>query len=293
MATPVPVSSPVRSLSRPNLIAELRAFLAVARRELLIFIRYPTWVFAVLVWPLIFPAVYILTGRALAGPDGSGLAVFERLAGTSDFMGFIVIGTTIWMWQNIVLWEVGSALRQEQMRGTLETNWLSPTWRFSYLLASGASQFLTMLLFMIVAAFEFSLLLGVHFQAHLGVVLLVVLMSFPSIYGLAFAFASLVISAKEVSAFVYLVRGLVMVFCGITFPIALLPDWMQIVARWLPQSYIIHAMRAATLSGATLQALLPDLSALTGFGAFWLVTGYLMFKLMERRAQRNGTIGQY
>ena len=78
--------------------------------------------------------MYILTARALSGPDGSGLAVFMKTTGASDFIGYIVIGTTVWMWQNIVLWDVGFSLRNEQMRGTLESNWLSPTWRFSYLL---------------------------------------------------------------------------------------------------------------------------------------------------------------
>ncbi len=39
-----------------------------------------------------------------------------------------------------------------------------------------------------------------------------------------------------------------MIFCGITFPIGLLPDWMQSIANWLPQTYIIHAMRTAALS---------------------------------------------
>ncbi len=44
------------------------------------------------------------------------------------------------------------------------------------------------------------------------------LVSIPSIYGLGFAFASIVITAREANAFVFLVRGLVMIFCGITYP---------------------------------------------------------------------------
>jgi ABC-2 type transport system permease protein len=56
--------------------------------------------------------------------------------------------------------------------------------------------------------------------------------SIPSIYGLGFAFASVVIAAREANAFVFLVRGLVMIFCGITYPIAVPPPgWMQGVAQ--------------------------------------------------------------
>jgi ABC-2 type transport system permease protein len=102
-----------------------------------------------------------------------------------------------------------------------------------------------------------------------------------------------VITAKEAHTFVFLVRGLVMIFCGITFPVSLLPNWMQSIANWLPQTYMIHGMRAAAFSNASLTDLLPDIQALLLFGASWLAVGYLLFTWMERRARRTGAIGQY
>jgi len=279
--------------SRLRLAGEWRALLAIVRREWTIFRRYPSWVIALFVWPLIFPMVYILGGRALAGPDGSGLVQFAQVAGTTDFTGYIVVGTTIWMWQNIVLWNVGFSLRNEQMRGTLETNWLTPTWRFSYLLGNSITQLGVMLIFLLVSALEFGLFFGVRFNGNPLLVLLMVLISIPSIYGLGFAFASLVITAKEASAFVFLVRGLVMIFCGITFPIVLLPGWMQSVSRWLPPTYMIQGIRTAALSGADLATLWPDIRALLFFGAAWLVIGYMLFTTMEHRARKSGTIAHY
>ena len=281
------------SLSRPGLSAEWRALKAVIRREWTIFRRYPSWVLALFIWPVIFPAAYILSARALAGPNGIGLVGFTRMTGTSDYLGYIAVGTTIWMWQNIVLWNVGFALREEQLRGTLETNWLSPTWRFSFLLGSSVTQLVSMGMFLVVSTLEFIFIFGVRFNGSLWLALLVVLVSIPAIYGLGFAFASVVITAKEAHTFVFLVRGLVMIFCGITFPLAVMPLWMQSVSRWLPQTYIIHAMRTAALAGGSLQALLPDLVALLLFGAVWLLLGYLLFNLMERRARQTGAIGQY
>jgi ABC-2 type transport system permease protein len=283
----------ILSLGQRSWGSELLALGAVTRREWTIFRRYPSWIIALFIWPVIFPMMYILGARALAGPNGNAALIFERVAGTSDYIGYITIGTTIWMWQNIVLWNVGFALREDQLRGTLETNWLSPAWRFSYLLGSSVVHLFVMLVFLAVSALEFSLIFGVQYNGSLPLVLLVLLVSIPSIYGLGFAFASLVITAKEANAFVFLVRGLVMIFCGITFPVALLPGWMQSVARWLPQTYIMHAMRQAALGGADLQALLPDLQALLLFGAFWLIFGYLLFNWMERRARQTGAIGQY
>jgi ABC-2 type transport system permease protein len=282
-----------QSLARPGFTANLQAFWAVTRREWTIFLRYPTWVIALFIWPMIFPMAYLLTARALSGVDGSGLAQFQLNTGVSDYIGYIAVGTTIWMWQNIVLWEVGFALRNEQMRGTLESNWLSPTWRFSFLMGSTLPQMVSMAMFMAVAVLEFTLIFGVRFEGSLWLSLLVLLVSIPSIYGLGFAFASVVITAKEAHAFVFLVRGLVMIFCGITFPVTLLPEWMRSVTYLLPQTYVIHAMRLAALSPVKFADLMPDILPLIFFGAFWLTTGYILFNWMERRARQTGSIGQY
>jgi len=282
-----------RSLGQTGILYDLRALFAVTRREWTIFRRYPSWIIALFIWPLIFPMMYILTARALSGPDGSGLNVFIQTTGATDYIGYIIVGTTVWMWQNIVLWDVGFALRNEQMRGTLESNWLSPTWRFAFLLGQTGPQLISVAMFIAITALEFGLFFGVRLNGSVWMILVMLLASIPAVYGLGFAFASLVITLKEAHTFVFLVRGLVMIFCGITFPVSLLPGWMQSIAKWMPQTYMIHGMRAAAFSNADWNELLPDLTPLTLFGAFWLVLGYSTFIWMERRARRTGAIGQY
>src|SRR5512139_590423 len=157
----------VPSLAVPGFFSDLQAFWAVVRREWTIFVRYPSWFIALFIWPVIFPMGYILTARALSGTNGIGLVTFQRTTGLDEYVGYIAVGTMIWMWQNIVLWQVGGSLRNEQMRGTLESNWLSPTRRFAYLLGSSAPQLLSMLMFLTVSALEFVFIFGVQFEGSL------------------------------------------------------------------------------------------------------------------------------
>ena len=283
----------VKSLAVPGFSADVQALWAVVRREWTIFIRYPSWIIALFIWPVIFPMGYILTARALSGIDGSGLTTFQNTTGLTEYVGYIAVGTMIWMWQNIVLWAVGYSLRNEQMRGTLESNWLSPTWRFAYLLGSSIPQLVSMFMLMLVSGLEYAFLFRVNFSGSLWLTLLVILAALPSVYGLGFAFASVVITLKEANAFVFLVRGIVMVFCGITYPLAIRPYWMQSVFQWLPQTYIIHAVRTAALSTEGFSAIAFDLKMLVIFGIIWLAFGYLLFNMMERRARQTGAIGQY
>lgn len=291
--SPSTILRPTVHATIPQFWGDLRAMGWVAKKEWLYFVRYPSWIISLVVWPMIFPLAYILSARALSGPDGSGLALFTARTGIADYLGFIAVGTTIWMWQNVVLWDVGFSLRREQMRGTLETNWLSPSWRMTFLIGPSLVQLFNMLMFLAVSVLEFGMVFGVRFNGSVWLTLLVVAASTPPIYGIGMAFASLVITAKEAHNFVFMVRGLVMIFCGISYPVSILPEWMQGIAQWLPQTYMMRAVRNAALGNASFQDLTPDLVALASFGAFWLAAGTVLFYWMERRARQTGAIGQY
>ena len=281
------------SMNTFRLFAELNALWHITYKNWLYLIRYPSWIIQLIIWPLIFPAGYIVTANALAGPDRSGLEYFNALANTDNYIGFIVIGTMVWMWQNMVLWNIGLGLRTEQMRGTLESNWLTPTWRFSQLIGQTIIQLFTVVLFIIVTVLEFGLIFGVRFNVNAFSVLIIFLCALPSIYGIGFTFASLVIRLKEANSFVFLVRGMIMIFCGITYPISILPGWMAKVSQWIPQTYLIRATRDATLNNANLSQISDDLWKMLVFGFFWLLLGYFTFIWMDRQARKSGSIGQY
>ncbi|MDI6638741.1 MAG: hypothetical protein QME82_07520 [Bacillota bacterium] len=82
------------------------------------------------------PFSFIFGGRAMAGPSGESLAAFAKLTGTTDYGGCVVVGTVLWMWTNMALWDSGVFFRQEQMRGTLDSNWMTPAPRLSHLLGA-------------------------------------------------------------------------------------------------------------------------------------------------------------
>jgi ABC-2 type transport system permease protein len=201
----------------------------------------------------------------------------------------------MWMWVNITLWTVGFHLRSEQMRGTLESNWLCPVPRISVMLGASLTQLGTSLMLLAVGVIEFRLFLGVRLVRASSALplLLIVLLLIPSIYGLGLAFASLVVRFKEANAMVLLVRGIFMIFCGISYPMAVLPEWMKRVSAFLPLTYAVRSIRAVGLAGATYADILPDLQMLTMFAIIMPILGYAAFRLAERRSRRTGDLGQY
>ncbi|MHB0884459.1 MAG: ABC transporter permease [Bacillota bacterium] len=274
---------------RPSLAA---AIWAAARRELKIFVRYPSWFIAMLIWPSLFPLGYIFTSRALAGPNGEGLARYVSFTGTTDYISYILTGTVIWMWLNTMLWNFGLSLRTEQQRGTLEANWLAPVPKWFLLAGSVLVDALQWTFFLIVGGAEFYLLYGLRIHGSPLLLGLVMLASLPSIYGLGFIFASLVLWAKDVQKAVDAVRGTMMIFCGITYPIAVLPLWMQSVSHWLPLTHSINATRAVVV-GQGWSAVGGDVTFLLVSGLLLLVSGLMLFRSVERKIKSQGSMGEY
>lgn len=268
-------------------------FAAVVRRELLIFLRYPSWVVGMVIWPVLFPLIYLLGSRALAGPQGEGLSAFARAAGTANVQGFIVVGTTAWMWLNMSLWSVGTSLRLDQVRGVLESNWLTPAPRFVLLLGTAASQAVLALCVLGLSLVEFRFLLGIRFSPNVPGALALVALTVPWVYGLAMAFAATVLRFKEANAMVYLVRGVFMVFAGITFPLSVLPEWMRQIAMYLPLTHTINGLRAALLETAGPAQLRGDVIFLFWSGVLLVVLGYSTFWTVDRLMRRAGTIGHH
>ena len=121
---------------------------------------------------------------------------------------------------------------------------------------------------------------------------LVVLISIPSIYGIGLIFASLVMLAKEINAFIFFVRGLMTLFCGIAYPIAVLPGFMQQISAVLPLTHTISAVRTI-LAGAPASAAGTEIRYLLLSGGLLLALGFFVFEVVQRRMLATGTLGQY
>lgn len=269
-----------------------RVFLAAARRDFLITTRYADFVVGMLVWPILMPSLTVFAAKALAGPDGAGLSAFAERTGTTDYVGFVFAGMVLWMWLNMVLWSVGGELRAEQRRGTLESNWMTPAPRLAMLLGSGLTQMVVSVIPVFASLGVCSAAWGVRFAAT-PLVCLVFLVSTIAMFGMALAFASLVLFLKELNAAVFFLRGVFMVFCGLTSPLAVLPPWMRAVSRALPLTYSIDLVRRLSLAGASYADVARDFWVLAAFAAALMAAGCLAFLVVDRAVRRNGTLGQY
>lgn len=271
----------------------IRTIFNVMRKDIILMVRYPTWIIQMIIWPLIFPLLYILSAMGFAGPDRSGLEVFKAAAGTESYKAFIMVGTMAWMWVNITMWSFGSYLREEQMLGTLESNWLCPINKFDFLVGAALVSAIQGLFMSAVSVIEYRFVYGIHFSGGIFLWLLMYLIMVPAVYGVGMLLSSLILWAKEVNAAVNIVRGIMMILCGITFPISVMPVWMQHAAKIIPFTYGISATRQVMVNGSSLGAASNDILMCLLEGLIFVIAGRVVFRYIEGRVKNSGSLERF
>jgi ABC-2 type transport system permease protein len=275
-------------------LADLRAFWAAARKEWRLLRRYPTQFLGFLFWPIALPAAYVFQARGYAGDSQAALDAFAARTGTAEIAGFLFLGWAAYMWISMILWGPGTALRTEQVRGSLEALFMTPASRLVILFGPVVSQVVWALWMFAVVGVAMTVFFGVPIGAPAALrALVVILVAVPALYGLGALFAAVVLRFGEVGALVQAVRGVFTVFCGMTFPIIILPEWARAVALSLPPTYLISDLRKVMLRGADLAELVPDLAVLLVLGLAICAAAVIAFRRTERHARRGGSLAQY
>ncbi len=277
-----------------TLAADLRAFVATVRKELRTVRRYPTQWLGLIFWPVLLPASYVLMGQAFSGSDARSIAAFAERSGTAEVAGFVFVGYAMYMWLSTILWGPGTALRTEQMRGSLEAVFLTPTSRLVALFGPPAAVLPTLVITFVVMGVAMWVLFGVALPLD-GVLrsLVVIALALPAMYAIGTLFAAGVLRFGEIGPIVQLVRGLLVLACGITFPVLMLPGWAQAVAWVLPPTYIVQDIRAVLLRGLGLGDVAGDLAITLGLTATFAALAIVTFRVLERGARRSGMLGRY
>lgn len=274
--------------------ADLRAFAAAVRKELRQLRRYPMLVLGSLFWPILLPSVYVLMGRVYSGERAEAIDAFAARAGTAEVAGFVFVGFFIYMWLSMFLWGPGTQLRQEQLRGTLESLLLTPASRLVILFGPPIASMWPVALQLAVMVVGLRVLFGVELApdalARAGAVVLV---GVPSMYALASLFAAAVLKFGEVGPTVQLVRGALVLLAGITYPLAMLPQWAQAASAAMPTTYIVADVRGVLLGGAGLGAVAGDLAILLGLAAVIAGLAVATYGWIERDARRTGMLSHY
>ena len=153
------------------------------------------------------------------------------------------------------------------------------------LFAIGYGVIRAALLFGVVAAF-----FGLHLHnANYPAALVVLMVASISFIGIGMMTAVLpLISPEKGTQLGFIAQGMMLVVSGVYYPVSVLPDWMQWLAKISPATYALRGDRASILFGAGVAW--ANVWPLLLIGAASIPLGLLIFRRGERYAKKHGKL---
>lgn len=273
------------------MLNDLRVVGAEIKKMYGIWLSYPMLIVFWAIFPVLWVVPFVFQGRAFVG--GLTSAPFQHLAGTGDYLGYILIGMIVSTYVFSGLWGVGNSLREETYWGTLELIIASPTRPVVVLIGKTLTEFTYATLMVVLQTVFCVAFLGL--KLALGTILpilLILVLLLLGFYGFAIAFAGFTLLIKEVQGFIQTMEWMFLLFSPIRYPVEINPI-TKLVSMLIPLTYAIVAIRAIMLLNQSFLHLYRVVFILLGMDVIFLVGGYAIFVAAERHTRRAGTLAMH
>lgn len=269
----------------------MRTILAVARKDVLLMVRYPMNLISRIIEPVGWLMPVFFLGRAFS--QGSIAPGFAAWTGTGDYMAFIVVGWILSAYVSAVMWGMGFSLKTEMDQGVLESNWVAPITPARLLvgrtLASVAVTTLTSIGFATLAIFIFDI-------SAQGQLIPAVAFSLPvvvGLYGLGFVLAGLVLRLKDANTLIDVGNFVLGLLSGRDYPVLVLPRAVMALSFLLSLTYGYDGIRALLLGTRPLLPLPLQALVARVFMVVMILAGLWTLKTLEYRTRVQGSLGQH
>ena len=270
---------------------DVQALAAIFWKGLKHHIRYPGEFVIFLLLPFLFTFLILGMGNAVGGTNAA--EYFATRTGTTNIVIYEILGTAVWMTSWVVIEDVGAGIRDEQIKGTLEQNFLAPVNRFTLLVGLSLTDIvITSALFLIVVGVSVAIVIPSSFLSIVPAFVTLLLGLIP-LFGIGFLFAGFVVRFKEPYIFMQIVNLIFATLTGTYYPVTFLPYWVQFVSGVLPQSYVIDDMRRIVIANQTLVSLYGSFFILLTLALAYPLIGYAVFRKIEKRAAVTGEFSKY
>jgi ABC-2 type transport system permease protein len=207
------------------------------------------------------------------------------------YFAFSLVGYVFLDYLNAALDTFDRSLEEARDSGTLEQLLVTQTSLPLFVAGSAIYPFVATTLRIVVYVAWGALLFGFPLHAANWLTVIVVLLAtLLAFSGLGILSSSYLLLFKRGNPAKWFFLGVSSVVGGMLFPVNILPDWLQVIARFNPVTYALEAMRAALLGGATIASLWRPLTVLLLSALLLLPSSMLVFAWALRRTKITGTL---
>jgi ABC-2 type transport system permease protein len=257
---------------------ELKASYAFMERNFNLTRRYWGWEVAFLVY-------------SVAGALSITLIGVEQ--GSPTLVLSLMIGAIFWNYLSVVFSWIAETVSVERWEGTLEYTFMAPVRRASQLFGQVSYAMVyglihTAVIFVVLVLFFPQLDLS---KANPGTAASFMVLGSFSFVGIGMIAAILPLLYVERGAqMTFVLQSCLLLVSGVYYSVDILPEWMQVLSRLSPATYVLDGVRAGLIDGTPVTELTHDVWPLIVMGFVFIPFGLWAFGRAERYAKRTGKL---
>ena len=265
--------------------AELVGAGGVVERNAYLTKRYIWWDVAWLVWTIANTLTIVFIAKGIDAQGGQ--------IDVDQTMTYLLIGAVVWAYLGILFAFLMETVAWERWEGTIEYTFMAPLSRAMHLAGQGVFAILyglirALLLYAICAFLFFDLNVP---NADYFAAFVILVISSVSFIGIGMMVSVLpLISPEKGTQLGFVAQGTLLVVSGVYYPVSVLPEWMQWLAKLSPATYALDGIRAAIMDGAALDTLWADIWPMIVIGVVSIPLGLWTFHRGEVYAKRHGKL---
>jgi len=209
---------------------------------------------------------------------------------SADVVAFIAIGNAIMMLSWNTVFSVVNITSHDKWDGTLPLLLATPAKRLPIFVGRAMIHVLDGMLSVLIAFVFAVFLFGVSFgSADFLALTVVVFLTAFTMSGFGLLIGGFSFHFRNPLVFANIFTFILLIFCGVNFPVEDLPQPLQYVSYIFPLTYGVDAGRKA-IEGAMLTDIAPLLGQMLIVGFISIALGYLFFRWFEHIARKTGQI---
>jgi ABC-2 type transport system permease protein len=259
---------------------QLVGLFGIVERNVYLTKRYFLWDLAFMVWTIANTLTIVFIARAEHLPP----ARENRLA------MILLVGATIWAFLGIIFEFMTETVAWERWEGTIEYTFMAPLSRLVHLFGQGAYAVLYGLVRATILFFAVAAFIGIHApNANYGAAFALLAVGSLSFIGVGIMTSVLPLVSPEKGAQLgFVCQGVMLVVSGVYYPVSVMPEWMQWIAKISPATYVLRGDRNSIVNGAGLAW--ADVWPLLIIAVLATPLGLAIFRVGERYAKRHGKL---
>ena len=268
---------------------KIRTISTFIKRDFMILSTYGLAITS-MVLSTIFNLFYLaLFGSMFKENNPSGIAMYG-----GGFISYMLVGSIGWSFLWSIVNATSSALSDEMKMGTLESIMQTKTSITTLIIAYTLSGciFGAISTGIIFAAGYFFFGIVAYSDANIYT-LVIFFLSILLMIGFGMIFGGLTLWMKDMGQTVPLIQTIVMFFSGVYFPITVLPEFFQPVAKYIPFYYSIEGLRISLVPTIQAIEIMKYIWILSGLSILFFFVGLYILHKGLNKAKKDGSLAFY